>query len=533
MPLTPERARPIDWAHFDVTDADIEVATNLLLEREVPLTSTEMARAIVDRRLQARAEAEALASADPDARMYFPKDPHAVGDRLVFPALDGARGTVTGRRPGINPDLGPFLVVQVRLEGESTPREFAAELEDHGLNAVATLPADEPAEDGVEAVMQQHSRQIEAALDRRLGATRDIVRIAGRWFPAALLAEIHQGHLNLAEAVLDVSAGGPLPTSELLAHVELPETYDSALAQFSLDFALQQDERFDEVGPAGQVLWYLQRLEPTEVLFTPPHLEALSAPEDRARFTEELLTLETALDDELSPLDLPWEAEDEVVLPLLFPHWRVGALPLSSRLRGLFPTAYEAPRIRFILVDGHSGEKFPGWVVRKARYVFGLDAWYRRYEVPAGGLVRVRRGAVPGEVVVEAVERRRRNEWIRTAVVRPDGSIGFTMLKQGLGTSYEERMVVGVADIEALDAAWLQAQRRREPAERIVQNLFLEQAKLNPQTAVHAEALYSGVNVVGRMSPGAVFTCLLDASRYAYVGDLYWRRGDTAESAHD
>jgi hypothetical protein len=296
-----------------------------------------------------------------------------------------------------------------------------------------------------------------------------------------------------------------------------------------LDFALQQDERFDEVGPAGQVLWYLRRLEPPEALYTPARLEPLAAEDDRSALSPDLLALEASLDDELSPLPEPSEAPDEVVLPLLFPHWRVGALPLSSRLLPLFPTAYEAPRIRFILVDGHSGERFPGWVVRAPRYVCGLDAWYRRYDVPAGGLVRVRRGEAPGEVIVEAAERRRRSEWIRTVVVRPDGAVGFTMSKQTVGTSYEERMIVGLTDPAALDAAWSNGRQRREPFARQVQDVCLELAKLNPQSAVHAESLYSGVNVLVRASPAAVFTQLLKNRAFRYVGDLYWRRSEASE----
>ena len=66
-------------------------------------------------------------------------------------------------------------------------------------------------------------------------------------------------------------------------------------------------------------------------------------------------------------------ALNEVQIRMIFPHWRAGTLPLSQRVRHLFPTAYEAPRIRFMLVDGDSGQKFPGWVVRPHRYVYGLQ----------------------------------------------------------------------------------------------------------------------------------------------------------------
>jgi hypothetical protein len=326
---------------------------------------------------------------------------------------------------------------------------------------------------------------------------------------------------------LDVAGGGPLPTRDLLAHVELPPSVDPLLAEFSLDYALQEDERFDEVGPAGQVLWYLKRLEPPDVLYPPPRLAYTELPHDRHVLTAELLRLEEELDDEFSPLQAAEQPREEVVLPLLFPHWRVGTLPLNSSLRPLFPTAYEAPRIRFILVDGHSGEEFPGWVVRNERYVSGLEAWYQKYDVPAGGLIRVRRGRAAGQAIVEVVDRRRRNDWIRTVSIS-EGQIGFTMLKQPVGTSYDDRMIVGLVDPVTLDEAWLRGEQQRMPIEKLVGFAFRELAKLNPQSAVHAQALYSGVNVIRRVPPAPIFAELVIRPQYVHVGDLYWRLNETA-----
>jgi hypothetical protein len=300
------------------------------------------------------------------------------------------------------------------------------------------------------------------------------------------------------------------------------------LAEFSLDYALQENERFDEVGPAGQVLWFLKRLEPPEVLFTPPRLESGQFMVDRSRLTEDLLKLEQQLDDELSELDPPREAPEEITFPILFPHWRVGALPLSSRLQGLFPTAYVTPRIRFILVDGHSGDKFPGWVVRSERYVFGLEDWYQRYELSAGSIIRVRRGEQRGEVIVEAEDRRKRNDWVRTVVINEGERIGFTMLKRPMGTSYDDLMVVSLVDPVALDEVWLRGNQRRMPLDQLVAFVFRELAKLNPQTAVHAKVLYSGVNVLRRVPPGPLFAELVNQQYYEHVGDLYWRFDDSA-----
>lgn len=530
MPSASASAADTAWSDLSLSPKDLEFIYNLLLDREVPLTTREMALALVAHRMERRAR-DAEQARSMEMPVYSPAAAFEVGQEIRFAQLENLRGTVLSIRSGANPDLGEFEVMQVELDGGAGRREFAMRLPNHELDhqpaeADATDEAETP-----ESILSRYGTRIEKRLQDQLTAAPDIVRIAGRWFPRALLAEIHAGHLNLAEAVLDVAGGGPLPTEDLLKDLGMPPGLDPLLARFSLDYALQTDERFDEVGPAGEVLWYLRRLEPPEVLYTPPRLEPARFTPLPTPLTDSLRQLERDLDDELSPLDSPEGEPDSVTLPLLFSHWRVGTLPLSSRLRPLFPTAYEAPRIRFILVDGHTGDKFPGWVVREPRYVHGLEQWYRRYDVPAGGLVRVRKGEVPGEVVVETTDRRRRNEWIRTVRVDADGHIGFSMLKQAVGCSFDELMVIGLPDPKGLDQAWLQGSERRMAPERLVALVFRELARLNPQSAVHAQALYSGVNVIQRLPPAPIFHELMTRKYYAHVGDLYWRFDESAWSA--
>jgi hypothetical protein len=513
-----------NWDSFEVSDDDLHFIYNLLLEREAPLTTGEMVASLIDHRLDRARSSPPPSGAS--AALYRPGDNHAVGDTLLFSHPARRRGRVIQKRPGENPDLPAFQVIQVEFDGGAGVREFASSLADHPLNA-PPVPAQE-VDGGAtgEDVRSRHGRRIEEALTTRLNGAPDIVRIAGRWFPKALVAEIHEGHLNLAEAVLDVAGGGPTATRALLAHMEMPAGLDPLLAEFSLDYALQEDPRFDEVGPAGQVLWHLRRLEPAEVLTPPERLEYDPIPHDRASLGADLEAFEREVDDELSPLEPPDEAPAEVTLALLYPHWRAGTLPLASRLRPLFPTAYEAPRIRFILVDGHSGEKFPGWVVRRERYVSGLADWYARYNVPVGGLVRVRPGDVEGEVRVECLDLRRRNEWIRTVTADAAGRVGFAMTKMAVGTAYDERMVVGIPDTRALDSAWQAGSQRKAPFERLAAQVFRELAKLNPQSAVHAQALYSGLNVLRRVPPAPVLAELVGRPAYQSVGDLYWRLAD-------
>jgi hypothetical protein len=510
------------WTEFEVRESDLDYIYSFLLEREVPVTLDEMALALIGHRLE-HLESELTKISDGSLEIYLPAETFQEGQRILFPAIGNKIGTVMSIRSGENPDLGEFDVIQVEFQDEVRIREFAARLENHRLNHPLESLGISGEANTPKEIFSQYGQGIVAKMKQRLEEGNDIVQIAGKWFPKALLVEFHEGHLNLAEAILDVAGGGPAPTSELLKHIEIPAGLDPLLAEFSLDYALQEDQRFDEVGPAGQILWHLRRLEPPEVLYTPTRLAYEPQSYDRSVLPPALLALEEALDDEFSPLEPLEEPPDEVVLSLLFPHWRVGALPLSRKLGPLFPTAYEAPRIRFMLIDGHSAEKFPGWVVREQRYVFGLDKWYRRYEVPAGGLVRIRKGKEPGEIVVEAIDRRRRNDWIRTVSIGDNSRIGFTMLKQPVGTGYDDLMVVGLIDPVTLDEAWLRGGQKDLPVDRLVAHVFRELAKLNPQSAVHAQSLYSGVNVIRRMPPGPIFAELFIRPYYLHVGDLYWR----------
>ncbi len=527
MHLASSPASELYWGEFDVTDNDLEFIDNLLLEREVPLTKEEMSRALVAHRLDLlRIDQERQSNSG--LKAYLPEGEYAVGESLVFQLLDNRVGTVASIREANNPDLPSFKVIQVDFEGNEEPKEFAAGFEEHILNSAASEAGE--IESGVppEVILETYGSQIARKIEARLQASAETVRIAGRWFHSGLVADINEGHLNLAEAVLDVAEGGPLPTRSLVEHMELPAGMDPLLTAFSVDFALQEDERFDEVGPAGKILWYLKRLEPDDALKIPKRLAYSPKPYEREGLTDELLALERDLDDELSEVEAPEaSAASGITLPILFPHRKAGTLPLSTRLQPLFPRAYEAPRIRFVLVDGRTGDKFPGWVVRKERYVYGLGDWYSSNGVPAGGLIKITPSEAEGEVVLQAMEPRQRNDWIRTVTIDSGGNIGFTMLKHPVGTSYDERMIVGQIDEEALEQAWELGKQRKHSPERLTAYVFRELAKLNPQGTVHAKSLYSAVNVIRRLPPGPIFAELVRQSYYESVGDLYWKLNDS------
>jgi hypothetical protein len=237
-----------------------------------------------------------------------------------------------------------------------------------------------------------------------------------------------------------------------------------------------------------------------------------------------MLDLEAQLDDELSEFEaVPAEGVREVTVSLIFPHLRAGTLPLSARVRPLFPTAYESPRVRFTLVDGKTKQRMPGWVVREHGYVFGLRDWYKANDLMPGSLVRIRRGENPGEVIIEA-KAFRTKDWVRTVIIGADGGMVFAMLKQSISAEFNDRMAFAIPSLEAVDQLWLQDRKR--PFDRLVADMIREMSKLTPQGHVHAQELYSAVNIVRRMPPAPLFALLATQPEFTHVGDLHFRLND-------
>ena len=512
------------WEEYELEGEDISFLYDYLLENETPLTSEELMPILVDQRIE-REKIQLEKKRLDGNEIYLPKDGYDVGDKLVFPAFSWQKGEVVSIREGENPAQGQFGVIQVKFES-GDEREFASGIENHLLNN----PPEAAQADSLntEAVIAGYRGHLVDQIELGLIEHDDFVQIAGRWFLQALLVDVNDGHLNLAEAVLDMHEGGPLATMDLIKEVELPDDVNPHLIEFSMDHALQEDPRFDEVGPAGIVSWFLKDLEPENVRKPPLYLQYLPIEYDPASLTEEMVALEESLDDELTPWNndrsFPVEA---VEVRLIFPHWRAGTLPLSERVMPLFPTAYEAPRIRFTLVDGKTGNKFPGWVVREQRYVSGLKEWYEENGLIPGGVVYIKPGKNPGEVIVETKSSRSTKDWMRTILVGSDGELVFATLKQIISSDFNARMAIMVPDVEPVDAVWKKNQGEPPPFEQIVVDTVRELTKLNPQGHVHVTELYAAVNTVRRCPPGPLFALLETRPWFVHVGDLHFRFDDS------
>lgn len=521
---------PVDyWQNFKATKKDIEFLQTHLFESETPKSTAELISVLIEERI--RAERAALTKKrKAGGKPFLPKEVYALEDRITFPALDWVSGQVTSLRPGVNPEMGEFDVITVKMD-DGSERMFAANLEDHPLNVQSSSDTESSDLDPSE-IQSTFGKGIENELDEAFGNDEGLVRIAGRWFPRALLVDVNEGHLNLAEAVLDMAGGEPQPTSELLKNVELPEGVNEKLTEFSLNFALQEDERFDEVGSAGKVLWCLKRLEPEGVQEVPLYLRYKEIEHDRTALSEDMFGLEARLDDELAEAGMEsMDDVESVTICLTYPHWRAGSLPITKRVQSMFPTAYESPRVRFMMIDGNTGDQMPAWVVRKHRYVYGLRDWYEKGDLMPGTLVQIHRGKNPGEVIIEAKTHRTKKDWVRTVIIGADGGMVFALLKQPVTAEINDRMAFAVADTDSVDALW--KREKKQPFEKLVKNVMHELTKLNPQGHIHAQELYAAVNIVCRTPPAPLFALLATNPEFIHVGDLHFRmaEGITEETA--
>jgi hypothetical protein len=515
---------PDYWQTQTLGRKDLEFLSTHLFENEIPLNEAELVPLLVEERIRAE-RAELVKQQKSNGRIYMPAERYPVGEKLVFPALNWKNGKITGVRPSVNPTLGGFDVIEVSFDGEQS-RLFATGLAEHKLNLPVEISADDQMLNPVN-ILKSHGQELENKLTSALLADKALVQVAGRWFPRALLVDVNVGHLNLAEAVLDEAGGKPLPASALIEQLDLAGNVNPKLIEFSLNYALQEDGRFDEVGPAGEVLWFLKRLEPEDVRQTPAPLRYTPIPYDRSRMTTEMLVLESELDDELAEGKTANEDGHEIVISLSYPHWRAGTLPVSARARSLFPTAYYTQRVRFTLVDGLSHEELPAWVVRQHGYVVGLGKFYQKYGCMPGSLISVAKGKKPGQVIVTAKTRRPMRDWVRTVLVGSDGGIVFAMLKQNITTEFNERMVIAVPDAGGVDEASSQIAKQRQPFEQLVANMMNELVKMNVQGHVHAQELYSALNIIRRCPPGPLLTYLTGDPKFKHVGDMHFRLADT------
>ncbi len=513
------------WArNFQINETDVDFLVNYMLEKETPLSSQAIGRLVVERHLQA--EVEAIAERYQDVRLYSPAESYAVGDAIVHPAFDLASATITATRTGNNPQYGDFTVLTADFE-DGTTRELAADFQpEHKLSTETA--------DGMQGLVGQNLTVddiledagdiIDSQIDTALAENDTLVVLAKAWFPRDLIIEADEGHLNLAEAVIDMMGGEPLPTATVLEQIGGISTGSpQSLQVFSMNYAMNNDKRFVEVGPTGEVLWTLRRMQPESVQQVPKRLRYTPTGYDRSLLSDEALALEREIGDEWSDLQ-PLRDITQATVTLIYPHRREGTLPLNYRTRAIFPAAQRTDTIYVTLVDTQDDEEYTGWVVPAAGYVYGLLPIYGKYEMPIGGFVHVERTA-EDRVNVTIDAHRARSEWVRLLTPKGD-NIGFENTKRGIGAEYDDLTIVGIDELEAVDKLTqkIEGQGRTLPA--LLRQIIPELGRLTPQGTAHVKTIYSAINVMRRSPPGPIMAMLAVNPDFEDMGGNYWRLSD-------
>lgn len=515
------------WAeNFVVGEDDVDFIVNYLLDRETPLTIQEISRILVTQKLEI--EANNLEAEYQDAKFYNPADAYAVGDKVIFPALNFSRGIVTQVRAGDNPDYGEFAVITAEFDTENTQREFASEftqphhLIDEAQNGGIALAGNSF---DVEMVMHEVGDTILDIVEEALEANDTLVRLAKQWFPRDLMIEVDEGQLNLAEAVLDMFEGGPLTTAEILKNIGgISDSSSESLQNFSMNAALNADKRFDEVGPTGQVLWYLVSLEPADVQRVPVLLQYQPVEFDTDLLSKDAMAVVQEIGDELSALPVKRGATEGIV-NLNYPHRRAGTLPLTNSIRSIFPHAQRTSKIIITLVDAADNEEFEGWVTPASRYIYGLEPLYLKYSVPIGAVVHVRKMSEPSKIMIDFQSHRPRTEWI--PIFTPRGEqVVFENIRRGIGTEFDPLLILGIDDLVAVDALVASSEIQRRPLLSLLKMIVPELGRLTPQATAHIKTIYSAVNVIRRCPPDLILATLYDSPDFVDMGGNYWQSAE-------
>ncbi|RPJ55804.1 MAG: hypothetical protein EHM12_11535, partial [Dehalococcoidia bacterium] len=380
---------PAYWKEqFSASHQDTEFIYNQVLEQNRLFTLDDIAITLVKRHcdieeLAARSELQ-------QGRIYQPDENYAVNEQLIFPLFDFALGAVQYTRQGRHPEYGNFTVLGVVLQSSGVVHEFVADFTHaHPLNASRQSLANLQGLMSPEELYHEYQETIRPKVKAALQANGDFVEFHEQYFLRDLLAAFHEGLFNIADAAIDIN-NGPLSANTLIEQMGLAEAGEiTEVLRFSINYRLGNDERFDDVGPDGQVLWYLRRLEPVEAHQPPRRLQVNTPSYDARAFDDNLRSLLGEIDDESTNLaDIPVVGTDidRITLVLNYPHRRAGTLPLTPKTQSFFPISYYNP-VRFEFVDGRTGNTFPGWVALSHKYVFGLGEWYQQHNLPVGAYI--------------------------------------------------------------------------------------------------------------------------------------------------
>lgn len=513
------------WAQqFTIGAADIESITNHLLEQETPLTVKELATQLViarenetQSRLQQRFQ---------HVKLYRPCESYQVGEQLTFSQLGYAIGRVQSLRTGRSTDYSDITVA--KLEFDDGQREFVVDYPAmHPLNDAESNrhPCDFADTYTISELLDAPAIPVIEQVNNALERNPDLVRLAGTWFVRELLLDVDIGHLHLAEAILDMHEGGPLYTEAILDGIGGIGDAPLSLQAFSLNYAMNQDDRFEEVGPAGVVQWHLTDHLPRLVRQVPDILHYELQPQLRSLLTQEMQQIEYDLDDEHSQGIVSPPPDEEVSLALIYPHRRVGTLPINSETRHIFPSA-KTPRIAITIVDAVDKAEYSCWVVHEFKYVVGLAPLYQKYHLPVGAYVYLSATSDPSRIEIDFDTHSGNRQYI-PIVERAEGNrLRCSSAQRFIGVECDEMIVVGVSNPQEIDQLGKDLRASKVTLPDLLLQLLRQICRQNPQGTVHSKLIYSALNIFWRCPPGPLLSLLVQLPEVVYIGDNNWKLRD-------
>ncbi len=507
---------------YEVSDADLDLAANQILEAGRPLAIEALSSTIVLRHYQREREAATLHAKS--GNVYQPLGSYQAGQRLLFTECDYKTGRVVEVREGHNRRYGGFNVIKVYFDADSTDAEFASDFPyPHPLNR----PVEELLGKGDDSlsesdIVNAYRELVNAKLEVALQKNHDFVTFDDLWFLRELLPEMNDYVLNLAEASIDSTHHHPVAVREILADMNLQLTASLEAQLFALNLALGRDNRFVNVSLDENPVWYLRALMPAAAFARPEILVPAQRTAGGEYIGSTMLELVEQIGDELDFLPATAPTTGDTHIELSFPHLYSGTLPASPRIIGALP-ATRATHIPITLIENRSGQKIDAWLCPAEAYICGLSDWYKKAGICIGAMIGLSQLPDPltWQISITPIKGKK-SEFICSAGIS-DGVLTLGNQRTSLEVKVDRNMLIDVPEPAVIAAQMREAESSGLPLSTIVFHVFEELVKkFSKGGSVHAKSVYSAVNLIRRYSAVAVFAELTRRACYDPVGGGFW-----------
>jgi hypothetical protein len=481
------------WQEFELAAGDLEYLSEVLIEEEAPMTVVALTRRLMEKRL---ADEKAIwEHREATGRVYQPREAYQEGDRLVFSALEDAVGTVVGVRPGRHPDYSPFDVIQVQMESAGETREFASNLSHpHALNFIQVGQETDLDLDDLPAVsatlFERYGHYVTPVLLSGLRQSPEYANFGEEWFLKGFMPPIEEGHLNLAEAVLDLAAGFA-SAQEILDVLEMPPDTSKAVQLFSLNHALASDSqgRFRFAGTKTRTEWCLPRVADSR----PLRFDRGPMDISQDHYLDQIVEI---VSDEITGPDGHGDVHEWTHV-LSFYDWYWGHLPYDLGAKGLLPEPLleDQTCARVLLRSSQDEDVFSAVVHYPSAGYLGwwgspeLRQFFEEEELVPGATVTVRRTSASETEGVYQIEYLA-GPATRMEMLDYDEARQPVFRRLGLKCAVDEEMALTRSRFSALEAL-----RPLDETERRATSLLL---KTGFQRV--AEKLLRGLGIVYRAS---------------------------------